>query len=50
MRQKFGRLWKAADEGEVRSFAKVLGYLPLALDLAANQVRDGLSWVAGSIS
>ena len=44
VRRKLGRLWKAADEGEVRSFAKVLGYLPLALDLAANQVRDGLSW------
>ena len=45
VRRKLGRLWKAADEGEVRSFAKVLGYLPLALDLAANQVRDGLRWV-----
>ena len=44
VRRKLGRLWKAADEAEVRSFAKVLGYLPLALDLAANQVRDGLSW------
>ncbi len=44
VRWKLGKLWKAADEGEVRSFAKVLGYLPLALDLAANQVRDGLSW------
>ena len=44
VRRKLGRLWKAVDEGEVRSFAKVLGYLPLALDLAANQVRDGLSW------
>ena len=44
VRRKLGRSWKVADEGEVRSFAKVLGYLPLALDLAANQVRDGLSW------
>jgi NB-ARC domain/HEAT repeats len=44
VRRKLGRLWKAADEGAVRSFARVLGYLPLALDLAANQVRDGMSW------
>jgi hypothetical protein len=44
VRRKLGRLWKVADEGEVRSFAKVLGYLPLALDLAANLVRDGLGW------
>ena len=44
VRRKLGSLWNASDEGEVRSFAKVLGYLPLALDLAANQVRDGLSW------
>jgi hypothetical protein len=29
---------------EVKAFAKLVGYLPLALDLATNQVRDGLSW------
>ncbi len=44
VRQKLNRQWNPAQESEVKAFAKSLGYLPLALDLAANQVRDGLSW------
>ncbi len=44
VRQKLKRQWKPEQESEVKAFAKSLGYLPLALDLAANQVRDGLSW------
>jgi hypothetical protein len=44
VQQKLGRQWRSEQEVEVRAFAKVLGRLPLALDLAANQVRDGLSW------
>jgi ABC-type transporter Mla MlaB component len=44
VRQKLGTKWRSAQEGEVKAFAKLLGYLPLALDLATNQVRDGLSW------
>jgi hypothetical protein len=44
VRQKLGTKWRAAQEVEVKAFAKLLGYLPLALDLATNQVRDGLGW------
>lgn len=44
VRQKLKRQWRSEQEAEVKAFAKVLGYLPLALDLAANQVRNGLSW------
>ncbi|WP_446870852.1 NB-ARC domain-containing protein [Phormidesmis sp. 146-12] len=44
VRQKLKRRWKSEQEPEVKAFAKSLGYLPLALDLAANQVLDGLSW------
>jgi hypothetical protein len=44
VRQKLEQQWSEAQEAEVKAFAKLLGYLPLALDLAANQVRDGLSW------
>jgi|GEM_PF-1262890 len=44
VRQKLGLQWRTDQEAEVKAFAKVLGYLPLALDLAANQVRDGLTW------
>jgi ABC-type transporter Mla MlaB component len=44
VRQKLGSKWRSAQEVEVKAFAKLLGRLPLALDLATNQVRDGLSW------
>ena len=44
VRKKLGTKWRSAQEVEVKAFAKLLGYLPLALDLATNQVRDGLSW------
>lgn len=44
VRQKLGEQWQPEQEPEVRAFAKSLGYLPLALDLAANQVREGISW------
>ena len=44
VRQKLGRQWRVEQEPEVRAFANSLGYLPLALDLSANLVQDGLSW------
>ena len=44
VRQKLDQQWQPEQEPEVKTFAKSLGYLPLALDLATNQVRDGLSW------
>ena len=44
VRQKLDRQWQPEQEPEVKAFTKSLGYLPLALDLATNQVRDGLSW------
>jgi hypothetical protein len=44
VRKKLGTKWRSVQEVEVKAFAKLLGYLPLALDLATNQVRDGLSW------
>jgi ABC-type transporter Mla MlaB component len=44
VRKKLGTKWRSAQEVEVKAFAKLVGYLPLALDLATNQVRDGLSW------
>ena len=44
VRQKLGELWQSGQEAEVKAFANLLGRLPLALDLAANQVRDGLTW------
>jgi hypothetical protein len=44
IRQKLGAKWQPEQEAKVRAFANLLGRLPLALDLAANQVRDGLSW------
>ncbi len=45
VRQKLKSQWRPEQEAEVKAVAKLLGYLPLALDLAANQVRDGLTWV-----
>jgi biotin synthase-like enzyme len=45
VRRKLKRQWQSNQEAEVKAFVKVVGYLPLALDLAANQVRDGLTWV-----
>jgi NB-ARC domain len=44
VRQKLGQRWQQEQEAEVKAFANILGRLPLALDLAANQVRDGLKW------
>jgi NB-ARC domain len=44
VRKKLGQGWQQEQEAEVRAFANLLGRLPLALDLAANQVRDGLTW------
>ena len=44
VRQKLQRQWRSEQEAEVKAFAKVLGYLPLALNLATNQVQDGLTW------
>jgi hypothetical protein len=43
--KKLGRAWREEQVTEVKAFARSLGYLPLALDLSANLVRDGLSWV-----
>jgi hypothetical protein len=42
-----GKLKQQWDEGQadaVRRFARVVGYLPLALDLSVTLVRDGVSW------
>jgi uncharacterized membrane protein len=44
VRQKLEHQWQAEQEAEVKAFVKALGYLPLALNLAANQVRDGMTW------
>jgi hypothetical protein len=52
VRRKLGKKWRfsggettsTADEAAFLGFAKSLGYLPLALDLAANLVRDGVGW------
>ncbi|NET32058.1 MAG: hypothetical protein F6K19_08650 [Cyanothece sp. SIO1E1] len=44
VRQKLEQQWNVAQAAEVKAFAKVLGHLPLALDLATNQVRDGFTW------
>ncbi|MGK7915941.1 MAG: NB-ARC domain-containing protein [Prochloraceae cyanobacterium] len=44
LRQKLQQQWIEEQTAEVKAFVKVLGYLPLALDLAANQVRSGLTW------
>ena len=44
VRQKLAQQWTAEQEAEMKAFARVLGYLPLALDLATNQVRDGFTW------
>ncbi len=44
VRRKLDRQWQTQQEEEVKAFARVLGYLPLALDLAANQVKDGFTW------
>jgi hypothetical protein len=44
VRRKLGKEWKSSDEAAFLGFAKSLGYLPLALDLAANLVRDGVGW------
>ena len=44
VRQKLKQQWRSEQEAEVKAFAKLLGYLPLALDLATNQVQDGLTW------
>jgi hypothetical protein len=45
VQRKLGKKWRSSDETSFLVFAKSLGYLPLALDLAANLVRDdGISW------
>jgi hypothetical protein len=52
VQRKLGKKWRfsggettsTADEAAFLGFAKSLGYLPLALDLAANLVRDGVGW------
>ena len=44
VQQKLKRRWRSEQETEVKAFAKLLGYLPLALDLATNQVQNGLTW------
>jgi hypothetical protein len=44
VKKKLGRQYRTEEEAEIKIFANMLGRLPLALDLSANQVRDGLSW------
>jgi len=42
---KLGRDIAATEQPQAEILAKELGYLPLALELAASQVKDGVSWV-----
>ncbi|MEL6225242.1 MAG: NB-ARC domain-containing protein, partial [Cyanobacteria bacterium J06627_8] len=44
VRRKLEQQWSEDQTAEVKVFANSVGYLPLALDLATNQVRDGFSW------
>jgi hypothetical protein len=44
VRRKLNNKWKPEMEVEAAAFARLVGYLPLALDLAANLVSEGLSW------
>jgi hypothetical protein len=44
VRRKLNNKWKPEMKVEVAAFARLVGYLPLALDLAANLVPEGLSW------
>ena len=44
VRQKMQDRWSEEQVNEVKEVVRVLGYLPLALDLAVSQVLDGLSW------
>jgi hypothetical protein len=44
MRGELGKQWIAAMEKPAREFAKLLGYLPLALKLMAVQVVRGRKW------
>ena len=44
VRWKLDQQWQLQQEEDVKAFARLLGYLPLALDLAANQVKDGFTW------
>jgi hypothetical protein len=39
-----GERWKAQDEADALEFAKNVGYLPLAMELAAVQVQEGVTW------
>jgi hypothetical protein len=41
---KLKRKWDDVQAAAVKRFARVVGYLPLALDLSVNLVRDGVSW------
>ncbi len=43
--KKFGRGITDAEQSNVKALAKEYGYLPLALELAADQVASGKSWV-----
>ncbi|MGI0493907.1 NB-ARC domain-containing protein [Alkalinema pantanalense CENA528] len=44
VRRKLKRAWSEGQAEAVRRFARVVGFLPLALDLSANLVAEGLSW------
>jgi hypothetical protein len=44
VRKKLKSKWQPEWETEAKAFAKVVGYLPLALDLVTNVVGGGLSW------
>jgi glycerol-3-phosphate cytidylyltransferase-like family protein len=44
VRRKLGSQWDEGQAGDVRRFARVVGYLPLALDLSVNLVRDKMGW------
>ncbi|MBE9032215.1 hypothetical protein IQ266_20965, partial [filamentous cyanobacterium LEGE 11480] len=44
VRGKLKTQWDESQAVAVKQFARVVGYLPLALDLSVNLVVDGLSW------
>ena len=44
LRRSQGGVLGTGDEALARELAKTVGYLPLALELAAAQVADGVSW------
>ncbi|MGB0562773.1 MAG: NB-ARC domain-containing protein, partial [Spirulinaceae cyanobacterium] len=44
MRQKLGAALSEQQTAQALAFAREVGYLPLALELAASQVQEGVTW------